>query len=168
VLYTEYRYHWNAETTGWALAIVGVSQTIVSGGLVRPAVKRFGESATLVAALGFGALGFVLYGLAPTGEIFMAAPPLIALWAMANPAFQGLATRLVGATEQGRLQGALASLRGVSGMVGPLVFTQILAASISAGSFSGAGYLAAAVLLGASLLIARSALRAKSPERAEA
>ncbi|MBY6240838.1 TCR/Tet family MFS transporter [Methylosinus sp. Sm6] len=164
VLYTQYRYHWNAETTGWALAIVGVSQTIVSGGLVRPAVKRFGESATLVAALAFGAAGFALYGLAPTGEIFMAAPPLIALWAMANPAFQGLATRLAGASEQGRLQGALASLRGVSGMVGPLVFSQILAASISADSFSGAGYLAAAVLLGVSLLIARSAVRGTRAE----
>jgi DHA1 family tetracycline resistance protein-like MFS transporter len=168
VLYTEYRYHWNAETTGWALAIVGVSQTIVSGGLVRPAVKRFGESATLVAALAFGALGFALYGLAPNGEIFMAAPPLIALWAMANPAFQGLATRLAGSSEQGRLQGALASLRGVSGMVGPLFFTQILAASIASGSFAGAGYLVAALLLGASLMIARVAVRAPAPERAEA
>jgi DHA1 family tetracycline resistance protein-like MFS transporter len=167
VLYTEYRYHWDAATTGWALAIVGVSQTIVSGGLVRPAVKRFGENKTLVVALGCGALGFAAYGLAPTGEIFMAAPPLIALWAMANPAFQGLATRLAGASEQGRLQGALASLRGVSGMVGPLVFTQILAASIAAGSFSGAGYLAAAALLGASLLIARAASRAARPPRSE-
>lgn len=89
VLYTQYRYHWDAATTGWALAIVGVSQTIVSGGLVRPAVKRFGESATLVAALGFGAAGFAVYGLAPTGGIFMAAPPLIALWAMANPLLPG-------------------------------------------------------------------------------
>jgi DHA1 family tetracycline resistance protein-like MFS transporter len=167
VLYTEYRYHWDAATTGWALAIVGVSQTIVSGGLVRPAVKRFGESATLVAALAFGAAGFAVYGLAPTGGIFMAAPPLIALWAMATPSFQGIATRLAGASEQGRLQGALSSLRGVSGMVGPLVFTQILAASIAADAFSGAGYLIAALLLGASLFIAQRALRC-SPEGARA
>lgn len=159
VLYTDYRYHWDAETTGWALAIVGVSQTVVSGVLVRPAVARFGEPATAVAALAFGALGFALYAFAPTGAVFMAAPPLIALWAMANPAFQGLATRLAGASEQGRLQGALASLRGVSGMIGPLFFTQILAASISADSFSGAGYLIAALLLGVSLVIARNALR---------
>lgn len=168
VLYTDYRYHWDAETTGWALAIVGVSQTIVSGGLVRPAVKRFGESATLVAALAFGALGFAVYAFAPTGGIFMAAPPLIALWAMANPAFQAIATRVAGASEQGRLQGALASLRGVSGMIGPLVFTQILAVSISTGAFSGAAYLAAALLLGASLLIARTVFVGRAQERAEA
>jgi MFS transporter, DHA1 family, tetracycline resistance protein len=167
VLYTQYRYHWDAATTGWALAIVGVSQTIVSGGLVRPAVKRFGESATLVAALAFGAAGFALYGLAPTGGIFMAAPPLIALWAMANPSFQGIATRLAGVSEQGRLQGALSSLRGVSGMVGPLFFSQILAVSIAADAFSGAGYLIAALLLGASLVIAQRALRGRSGEGAQ-
>ncbi|CAN2533944.1 Tetracycline+resistance+protein,+class+C [Methylocapsa aurea] len=166
VLYTEYRYHWDAATTGWALAIVGVSQTVVSGGLVRPAVKRFGERATLVVALAAGALGFAAYAFAPTGGIFMAAPPLIALWAMANPAFQGLATRFASASEQGRLQGALSSLRGVSGMVGPLFFTQILSLSIGAGSFPGAGYFVAALLLAASLVVARNAVSAAAAEPA--
>lgn len=163
VLYTEYRYHWDAGTTGWALAIVGVSQTLVSGALVRPSVARFGERATVVAALAFGAVGFAVYAFAPTGGVFMAAPPLIAVWAMANPAFQGLAARLASSSEQGRLQGALASLRGVSGMIGPLFFTQILSASIAAESFPGAAYLVAALLLATSLVIARSAVGAAAP-----
>ncbi len=79
---------------------------------------------------------------------------------MANPAFQGLATRLKGASEQGRLQGALASLRGVSGMIGPLLFTQIFAASIGARIFPGASYFLAAALLAVSLLVALAATRA--------
>lgn len=160
VLYTDYRYHWDTATTGWALAIVGVSQTVVSGALVRPAVARLGERGTLIAALGFGALGFSVYAFASSGYVFMAAPPLIALWAMANPAFQGLATRFAGASEQGRLQGALSSLRGVSGMIGPLFFTQIFAASITAERFSGAAYFVAALLLAASLVVALTATRA--------
>lgn len=163
VLYTQYRYHWDAQTTGWALAIVGVSQTVVSGGLVRPAVARFGEKITLAVALICGALGFAVYAFAPTGGLFMAAPPLIAMWAMANPAFQGVATRYAGVSEQGRLQGALASLRGVSGMIGPIFFTQILAASISAETFPGAGYFLAAALLVASLCVALSATRTRTP-----
>lgn len=159
VLYTQYRYGWDASTTGWALALVGVSQTIVSGGLVRPAVARLGEKRTLAIALLCGALGFAAYAFAPTGAWFMAAPPLIAMWGMANPSFQGLATRLAGASEQGRLQGALGSLRGVSGMIGPLFFTQIFAGSIALGVFPGAGYFIAGLLLVASLLIARAAIR---------
>jgi DHA1 family tetracycline resistance protein-like MFS transporter len=157
VLYTDYRYHWDTETTGWALAIVGVSQTVVSGAVVRPAVARIGEKSTLALGLICGALGFAVYAFAPTGGIFMAAPPLIALWAMSNPAFQGIATRFAGASEHGRLQGALASLRGVSGMIGPLFFTQILAASIATDQFSGAGYFIAAVLLAGSLIVALAA-----------
>ncbi len=159
VLYTDYRYHWDPATTGWALALVGVAQTIVSGAVVRPAVARLGERGALTVALGCGALGFFVYAFAPTGAVFMAAPPLIALWAMANPSFQALATRLAGTSEQGRLQGALASLRGVSGMIGPLVFSQILAASIAAESFAGAGYFIAGGLLAASLAVARVAAR---------
>jgi DHA1 family tetracycline resistance protein-like MFS transporter len=163
VLYTDYRYHWDSQTTGWALAIVGVSQTIVSGGLVRVAVPRFGERRTIIAALGCGALGFAAYAFAPTGFFFMCAPPLIALWAMSTPAFQGLATRFAGVSEQGRLQGALSSLRAVSGMIGPLFFTQILAASIKADRFSGAGYFVAALLLAASLAVTLTTTQRAKP-----
>lgn len=159
VLYTQYRYHWDAATTGWALTIVGVSQTVVSGALVRPAVARLGEKTTLAVALVCGAAGFAVYAFAPSGAIFMAAPPLIALWGMANPSFQGVATRFASASEQGRLQGALGSLRGVSGMIGPLFFTQILAGSIAVGFFPGAGYFVSALLLLAALVTAAAAMR---------
>lgn len=162
VLYTQQRYNWDPSTTGWALTIVGVSQTIVSGGLVRPAVARLGEKTTLTIALTCGALGLLAYAFAPTGAIFMAAPPLIALWGMANPSFQGLATRLAGASEQGRLQGALGSLRGVSGMVGPLLFTQIFATSLAQDIFTGAGFLFAGALLAASLYIGLTAIGSKA------
>lgn len=158
VLYTQHRYNWDPGATGLALAIVGVSQTVVSGALVRPAVARLGEKKTLTIALSCGALGFVAYAFAPTGALFMAAPPLIAMWGMANPSFQGLATRLAGASEQGRLQGALGSLRGVSGMVGPLFFSQIFAISLAVDAFTGAGYFVAGLLLAASLAIGLAAI----------
>lgn len=160
VLYTQYRFQWDASDTGWALAVVGVSQTLVSGGLVRPAVARLGEKTTLIIALVCGALGFAASAFSPTSAPFIAASPLIALWAMANPSFQGLATRCAGSAEQGRLQGALGSLRGVSGMIGPLVFTQIFAQSIASNTFPGAAFFVAALLLGGSLFVALRATRA--------
>jgi DHA1 family tetracycline resistance protein-like MFS transporter len=163
VLYTQSRYGWDASTTGWALTIVGVSQTVVSGVLVRPAVARLGEKTTLTIALACGALGFMAYAFAPTGAIFLAAPPLIALWGMANPSFQGLATRLAGQSEQGRLQGAFGSLRGVSGMIGPLFFTQIFAATLSLGLFTGAGYFIAGLLLSTSLWLGLKAAGDSQP-----
>ena len=157
VLYADYRYHWDAGKTGWALAIVGVSQTIVSGGLVRPAVARLGERTTVTIGLLFGAAGFLLYAFASDDALFVAAAPLIAMLGLVNPSLQGLATRLRDASEQGRLQGALSSLRGVSGMIGPLLFTQIFSLSVGAGFFPGGAYLLSAALVGASLTAALAA-----------
>jgi DHA1 family tetracycline resistance protein-like MFS transporter len=163
VLYTDYRYHWDAKTTGMVLALVGLAQTIVAAGLVRPAVKRFGEIPTALAGLSFGVAGFLVYAWAPTGTAFLAALPLVALWGLATPAFQARATRLVGPSQQGALQGALASLRGMTGMIGPIAFTQILASEIGDGSNPGGSFGIAAILLalslGVTLLINRVKLR---------
>ena len=151
VLYTDYRYHWDTKTTGMVLATVGFAQTLVAAGLVRPAVKRFGEIPTALTGLAFGIAGFLAYAWAPTGTAFLAALPLVALWGLATPAFQARATRLVGVSQQGALQGALASLRGVTGMIGPITFTQILAWEIGAGRSPGGSFGLAALLLAFSL-----------------
>jgi DHA1 family tetracycline resistance protein-like MFS transporter len=163
VLYTDYRYHWDARTTGMVLALVGIAQTLVAAGLVRQAVKRFGELPTALTGLAFGIAGFIAYAWAPTGQAFVAALPLVALWGLTGPAFQALATRLAGVSEQGALQGALSSLRGVSGMIGPITFTQILAWEIGHGQSPGFSYGLAALLLALSLVAALAVGRAKAP-----
>ena len=85
---------------------------------------------------------------------FLAGIPFGALWGLAGPAEQALMSREAGPEEQGLLQGAVGSLRGVSGMIGPLLFSQIFAASLAASFPPGGAYLLAALLLVASLLIA--------------
>lgn len=153
VLYTGYRYHWDAQTTGEVLALVGIAQTIVAAGLVRQAVKRFGEWPTALVGLACGVVGFLLFATAPTGGAFVVALPFVALWGLAGPSFQALATRLAGADEQGALQGAVASLRGMSGMIGPITYTQILSWEIASGYSPGGSYGIAALLLALSLLV---------------
>jgi DHA1 family tetracycline resistance protein-like MFS transporter len=150
VLYTDYRYGWDERMVGLALAAVGVSSTIVSAALVGPLVKRLGNRRALLVGLLCGVLSFAGYGLAPTSVLFMACIPLGALWGIASPAMQALMTHHVDPARQGQLQGALSSLRGVTGMMGPLLFTQIFAVAVrEAGSLHlpGAPYLLAAVLL---------------------
>ena len=79
----------------------------------------------------FGTVGFAIYGLAPTGLVFAwLGFPVMALWGLTGPASQGLMSRRIHASEQGQFQGALASLLGVGGMVGPTVFTQVFARAI--------------------------------------
>jgi DHA1 family tetracycline resistance protein-like MFS transporter len=79
---------------------------------------------------------------------------------LASPAMQALMSKRVGPSEQGQLQGALMSLFGVAGMIGPLVFTQAFAVAIAPGrsvQFPGAPYWLAAALLAGSLLLAWNA-----------
>jgi DHA1 family tetracycline resistance protein-like MFS transporter len=157
VLYTEFRYAWTARSVGIALAIVGVCAATVSGGMVGPYVKKFGERRSLLSGLFFGILGFVGMAMAPTGWTFLAAIPFIALWGVAGPAMQSLMSQRVDPSAQGKLQGAINSLRALTGMAGPLVFTQVFAAAISATAIihlPGAPYYLAALLLATSLLVA--------------
>jgi len=157
VLYTEYRYGWNTRSVGISLALVGVCAVIVSGGLVGPYVKRFGERFSLSSGLFYGFLGFAGFGLAWKGWGALAAIPFIALWGVAGPAMQSLMSQRVDATSQGKLQGAINSLRALTGMAGPLLFTQVFSAVIAPGirvRLPGAPYFLAGLLLLAALLVA--------------
>jgi DHA1 family tetracycline resistance protein-like MFS transporter len=157
VLYTDYRYKWDARMVGLTLAVVGVFSAIVQGGLVRTGVKYLGERRALLLGLLCGAMGFAIYGLAPTSLLFCFGIPFGALWGFAGPAAQALMTKKVEPGEQGRLQGALAGLRGLTGMIGPPVFTSIFVLFIGTHSprpVPGAPFLLAAGLLLIGFLIA--------------
>jgi DHA1 family tetracycline resistance protein-like MFS transporter len=162
VLYMQYRYGWDQRTVGLTMAGVGLCAMIVQGGLIGRTVQRFGERTTLILGLGFGVAGFAVFGLAETGLIFWSGIPLLALWGLASPSALGLMSRRVSASEQGRLQGANASLMGVANLLGPGLFTQVFALFIGAGAAwqqPGAAFLLAAGLL---VLAATVALRATS------
>jgi MFS transporter, DHA1 family, tetracycline resistance protein len=156
-LYTEFRYDWNRRDVGLSLAVVGICAAVVSGILVGPFVKRFGERRSLLSGLFFGFLGFTCFGLASRGWMVLASIPFLALWGIAGPAMQSLMSRRVDPSSQGKLQGAINSLRAITGMAGPVLFTQVFAAAISPRAIlhlPGAPYFVAALLLFASLTVA--------------
>jgi DHA1 family tetracycline resistance protein-like MFS transporter len=157
VLYAAYRYGWTARDVGFVLAIVGVCSAIVQGAIVGAAVRRLGERRVLLAGLACGAIGFFAYGLAPTGALFLAAVPVVALWGLASPAAQGLMTRHIDPTEQGALQGAAGSIMGVATMIGPALFAATFAYFIGEGArwhVPGAAFMLASLLLAAGAFVA--------------
>ncbi len=164
VIYAGFRFGWNARDIGLALAAAGVCGAVVQGVLIRPAVARLGERRALLVGTMFGVLGFVLYGVAWRGWAFLLGVPLAALWGLAGPPTQSMMSRRVGADEQGRLQGTNSSLRGITGMVGPILFTLTFAAFIPGGRMARAGwqmvgapFYLSGVLLSGALLVALAA-----------
>jgi DHA1 family tetracycline resistance protein-like MFS transporter len=127
VLYAAHRYAWDARTVGLMLAGVGACTILVQGALVRVAVARMGERRTLLLGLTGGALGFTAYAIAGTGAALMASVPIFGIMFFTGPPLQGLMSHRVRPNEYGLLQGANASIMGMAGIVGPVMFTQVFA-----------------------------------------
>ena len=162
VLYAGHRYGWTTTEVGLTLAVVGVCSGAIQGGAVRPLVARFGERALVLAGATFGVIGFLIFGGATTGWVFLLGIPFLSLWGLFGPAAQGIMSRHVAADEQGQLQGAITSLRGITGMIGPVMFTWVFAhflAPTSGPQIPGAAWWLAAVLTFLSGLAAWRVLR---------
>jgi DHA1 family tetracycline resistance protein-like MFS transporter len=161
-LYAMYRYGWGPRDIGLTLTLYAVLSGIVQAGLVGLIVRLIGERASVVTGLIFGAAGFIAIGLSPTGLFLLIFMPIGVLWGLAGPANQSIMTGRVEATEQGTLQGALASLTGIAGMIGPGLFTTVFALFIgreAALNQPGAPFLAAAFLVAVSVAVAFFATR---------
>ncbi len=157
VLYAAYRYGWGYATVGAALALVGACNIIVQGLLVRRVVARFGERLALLVGIVSGTVGFAIWGLATNSLLFMTAIIFYAPIGFVQPALQGLMTRRVGPSEQGQLQGINGSLMGLTGVIGPTLFTLIFAYFISSHAplnLPGAPFLLSAILMVGSLILA--------------
>lgn len=157
VLYVGYRYGWDPRQTGLTLAAVGVMSVIVQGGLVRPIVAKLGERRTLLIGLAAGIAGYLIFGLAERSSTFLMGVPIFGLMGLFNPSLQGLMTRRVAPSEQGQLQGINGSFMGLTGIVGPGLFTSVFALAIGRGAgahLPGAPFVLAASLLGVAWVVA--------------
>lgn len=157
VLYTAYRYGWNTGMTGFALAAVGLGSILVQLFVVKRAVAALGERITLLIGLSFGAAGYTIWGLAPDARFFWIGLPIFSLMGLVGPSVQALMTARVRPHEQGQLQGANSSIMGLTGLVGPGLFTLTFAYFIGAGTrwhVPGASFLLAAVLMLVGLAVA--------------
>lgn len=156
VLYTGYRYHWTPAILGFTFMASGASMIAVQMFLVGPVVKRVGERGAVLLGAALGAVGFLIYALAPTGPAYLVGIPVFALIGLMQPGLQGLMTRRVGPTHQGQLQGANQSLQGIASMIGPSLYGLTFAWLIRRDStlhLSGGAILIAAGLLMLGFLI---------------
>lgn len=156
VLHAGYRFGWGEGMVGLGLAGFAVCSAIVQGALIKPAVGRFGERKTMLVGFAAGVAGFALLGFAETSLVFWIGMPVMALWSFIGPAVQGIMSRQLPATDQGKLQGANGALMGIAGLIGPTIFTQLFAAAIAYAGlrYAGSPYVLAGLFLLAAGLLA--------------
>ena len=134
VLYADHRFHWSIRTVGLYLTYAGVGHMVVQSLVVKRFVGTFGERAAAVTGYLSTAIGFAIYASAASGVLFPIGMPFYAMAGLVGPAVQSQMTRKVGPTEQGRLQGAVAGLSSLAGMVAALMFTNIFAFAVKPGN----------------------------------
>ncbi len=166
VLYAGYRYGWGPSVLGYTFLATGIAGVIVQSLLIAPVVKRIGERNAVLLGAAAGVIGFVWYGWAPTGLMYLLAVPVFAFTGFLMPGLQGLMTRRVAPHEQGQLQGANQSLMGIGSILGPLLFGTVFAWSIRHEAFHlpGLAIFLSAGLLVLAFLLALVAAKAPAPE----
>ena len=81
---------------GATLMVVGILAVVMQAYVVRRSAARLGEWRMVMIALLSGAIGYVVYGLAPNQWMFWAGIPVFSLVGYFAPGLQGLMTRRVG------------------------------------------------------------------------
>jgi DHA1 family tetracycline resistance protein-like MFS transporter len=163
----EYRFQWNPLHVGLSLMVVGLGAAIVQGGLTRKIVPALGERRALMLAIVMAVLAYIGYGAAMHGWMIYVIIAIASLGAVGQPAAQTLITEEVLPTEQGTVQGAIASLMSIAGIIGPLIGGATLAFFIkeprpfpdSPIPLEGANFYVSALLTAVGALIAAWALR---------
>ena len=154
---------WSTGSIGLTLTLVGAVAAVNQATLVGPVVKRLGERRVLLASLVVAVVGLALMGI-NNGFVFLVAAVIISL-PMYQASSQALMTRRVRPEEQGELQGALGSLRGISMLVGPGIFSLTFAQF--AGPWRSLGLIGAPWLLAAFLYTVALAIAWRVTSRAD-
>jgi DHA1 family tetracycline resistance protein-like MFS transporter len=146
------KFNWTSAQIGWSLAAAGISMALAQVFLTGRAVARFGEQRSIVTGMLAGGTAFALYAFVPQGWMVYAIILFSALQGLVYPSTNALLSRMTDASNQGALQGGMASVSSVAAIVGPLLMTQTLAIGSEHG-FPGSAFLTAAAMVSLALLV---------------
>ena len=143
---------------------------IVQGGLSRRIIPALGERRSIIVGLTNATVFMIFYGLATQGWMIYCLLVLGSLGGFASPALQGLISRAVPLNEQGAVQGALASLASVAGVLAPPLTTSLFGYFIGAQApvkLPGVAFFLGSALMFTAMLLALRSFR-KNPVPASA
>jgi DHA1 family tetracycline resistance protein-like MFS transporter len=159
-LYSSYRYGWSTMDVGLSFAFIGLLGGVMQFFAVEPAVRWIGERWAMIVGVSLFLISQLLFALASTSIVFIVGHVVMGLGGIGTPAFNAAMSRRISPDRQGEFQGAMGSLQGLSGLIGPLIFSGSFAYVSSPGAvwrLVGAPFfISAALALGALVLTAQS------------
>jgi DHA1 family tetracycline resistance protein-like MFS transporter len=135
--YTHYRFNWGPPNVAVLLMVLSGGGIVMSSFVAGPAAARLGERGAVLAGVGLSVMAYFAIGLAASVPLFWAAIALVVLAGFGFPSLFSLLTKRVGVDQQGQLQGAMQILFGLTGLIGPITFTNLFAWAIGPGRAYG-------------------------------
>jgi DHA1 family tetracycline resistance protein-like MFS transporter len=165
--YVYLKFHWTTAQLGWALAFLGIIMAFVFGFLTRIAIPKLGEHNAAIIGMTAGAVGFAGYAFATQGWMMYPSMLVWSLMGLGMPAINGIISKHVPGNEQGELQGALASIGGVTSIIAPVMLTGVFSYFTGPQApvyFPGSAFLAAGIMLALAALIIVRLDREEAPQ----
>ncbi len=147
VLFTRYRFGWDAGANGLVLAGIGLSQAVTEGFLLTRITARLGDRRTALLGYTAAALGYATLALALAGWMLAPAVVLLALGGLAIPSVRAMVSSRGGVDHQGEMQGVLTAVEGLTAVAAPLLTAWLFYAFTSPAvpvRFAGAPFMVAA------------------------
>ena len=160
--YTMYRFNWDERMVGISLGIIGLLVGLVQGVLIRWINPKIGNVKSIYLGLLLYTIGMFLFAFATESwMIFLFLIPYC-LGGIAGPALQAVVSENVKPSEQGEIQGTLASLMSASAIIGPPMMASIFyffTHDEAPFKFPGAPFVLGGVLMLISTVLAYRTLR---------
>jgi DHA1 family tetracycline resistance protein-like MFS transporter len=154
--YTMLKFNWTPAQVGYSLMVVGAMLAFAYSFLTRLIVARIGENRSVFLGLACGTIGFMGYAFATHGWVLYLWMAVWVLMALSGPSLNAIMSRQVGPSEQGELQGALASLGSLTSVAAPPILSNLFGYFTSSAApiyFPGAAFFAGSLFLALSALV---------------
>jgi DHA1 family tetracycline resistance protein-like MFS transporter len=148
--FTMYKFNWDEKMVGLSLGAIGLLVAIVQGVLIRWINPKLGNEKSIYVGFVLYSFGMLLFAFATESWMMFVFLIPYCLGGIAGPALQAVISNQVPSTEQGEIQGTLASLMSASAIVGPPVMTGVFyffTHDDAPFKFAGAPFLLAAFLM---------------------
>lgn len=121
-LFASHRFGYGAPQVGYIFAGMGIVGAVIQGGMMGLLVRTFGDSRLASAGAALLAAGLVFLPVSPSAPLLFLATGAIGLGhALVVTPLNGLASRVSGAAEQGKVFGMMQSSSSLARIIGPVL-----------------------------------------------
>ena len=121
--FTMYKFSWDEKMVGISLGFVGICVSIVQGGLIRWTSPRLGNEKSIYVGMALYTLAMFLFAFASESWMMFAFIIPYCLAGIAGPSIRAIIANHVLPTEQGEIQGTIASIMSAATIIGPPVMS---------------------------------------------